>query len=74
MTDEIEKYLYAQKNYRGFKIERIDRFLFCIEEGMKPQVLKKILGHSSLAMTMDLYSHVLPDVKAEEMDKISGGF
>lgn len=45
-----------------------------IEEGMKPQILKAILGHSSLAMTMDLYSHVLPDVKAEEMDKIAGGF
>lgn len=120
MTNEIEKYLDAQKNYWGFKIERMDRFLFCteegkplsrervqaeinrivrnirsdgyefpritshmfrhtfatraIEEGMKPQVLKTILGHSSLAMTMDLYSHVLPDVKAEEMDKIAGGF
>lgn len=45
-----------------------------IEEGMQPQILKAILGHSSLAMTMDLYSHVLPDVKAEEMDKIAGGF
>ena len=33
----------------------------CIENGMQPQVLKTILGHSSLAMTMDLYSHVLPD-------------
>lgn len=120
MTKEIEKYLDAQKNYWGFRIERFDRFLFCteegkplsrervqaeinrivrriredgnefpritshifrhtfatraIEEGMKPQVLKTILGHSSLAMTMDLYSHVLPNVKAEEMDKISGAF
>lgn len=45
-----------------------------IESGMQPQVLKTILGHSSLAMTMDLYSHVLPDVKAEEMQKISGAF
>ncbi|GCA66822.1 hypothetical protein KGMB01110_12580 [Mediterraneibacter butyricigenes] len=42
-----------------------------IEAGMHPQVLKAILGHSSLAMTMDLYSHVLPDTKAEEMQKIS---
>lgn len=41
---------------------------------MQPQILKAILGHSSLAMAMDLYSHVLPDVKAEEMDKIAGGF
>lgn len=46
----------------------------CIENGMPPQVLKTILGHSSLAMTMDLYAHVLPDTKAEEMKKIAGLF
>lgn len=45
-----------------------------IEAGMPPQVLKTILGHSSLAMTMDLYSHVLPDTKADEMQKIANVF
>lgn len=45
-----------------------------IEAGMDPQVLKTILGHSSLAMTMDLYSHVLPDTKAEAMERISKAF
>lgn len=45
-----------------------------IEAGMQPQVLKTILGHSSLAMTMDLYSHVLPDTKAQEMEKIANIF
>lgn len=45
-----------------------------IEAGMQPQVLKTILGHSSLAMTMDLYSHVLPDTKAAEMEKIDVSF
>lgn len=46
----------------------------CIENGMPPQVLKTILGHSSLSMTMDLYAHVLPDTKAEEMQKIADLF
>lgn len=41
----------------------------CIEKGMSPQTLKTILGHSKLSMTMDLYAHVLPDTKAEEMQK-----
>lgn len=45
-----------------------------LEAGMPPQVLKTILGHSSLAMTMDLYSHVLPDTKADEMQKIANVF
>ena len=119
MADTMN-YLENQKNYWSFKVEKIDRYLFCtvdgnpisvqmlqteidnvvgkiheagqdfpritshvfrltfatraIEAGMKPQVLKTILGHSSLAMTMDLYSHVLPDTKAEEMQKIASIF
>ena len=65
----------------GIEFERITphtlRHTFatrCIENGMPPQVLKTILGHSKLSMTMDLYSHVLPDTKAEEMKKIVGLF
>ena len=46
----------------------------CIESGMEAQVLKTILGHATLSMTMDLYSHVLPDTKAEQMEKVSGAF
>lgn len=45
-----------------------------IESGMQPQVLKTILGHSSLAMTIDLYSHVMEDTKAKEMRKIDIAF
>lgn len=45
-----------------------------IEQGMPPQVLKTILGHSSLSMTMDLYSHVLPNTQKEEMKKIANLF
>lgn len=42
-----------------------------IENGIMPKVMQEILGHSTLAMTMDLYAHVLPDMKANEMMKIA---
>lgn len=120
LTAEIAGILENQRNYWEFKVEKIDRYLFCnengdplsrervqgeidrtikriraaghdfpritshtfrhtfatraIESGMQPQVLKTILGHSSLAMTMDLYAHVLQDTKAEEMEKIANAF
>lgn len=45
-----------------------------IENGGTAQTLKTILGHSSLEMTMDLYSHVLPNTKQDEMNKIITGF
>ena len=41
-----------------------------IEQGGQPQTLKTILGHSSLTMTMDLYAHVLPNTKQQEMDRL----
>lgn len=41
-----------------------------IEQGGSPQVLKTILGHSNLHITMDLYSHVMKDVKQKEMNSI----
>ena len=120
LTAALQELLEDQRKDWGFKVERLDRYLFCnengealsrervqgeieritkrikaadyefphitphvfrhtfatraIEAGMQPQVLKTILGHSSLAMTMDLYSHVLPDTKAEEMEKIANAF
>lgn len=65
----------------GHEFERITPHTFrhtfatrCIENGVPPQVLKGILGHSSLSMTMDLYAHVLPDTKAKELQKIANLF
>lgn len=40
----------------------------CIESGMKPKVLQKILGHATLQMTMDLYAHVLPQMEIDEIE------
>lgn len=45
-----------------------------IENGMMPQTLKEILGHSQLSTTMDIYAHVLPSTKAKEMDMIAVAF
>ena len=65
----------------GHKFERITPHTFrhtfatrCIENGVPPQVLKGMLGHSKLSMTMDLYAHVLPDPMADEIQKIANLF
>lgn len=42
----------------------------CIENGMKPKVLQKLLGHKSLQMTMDLYCHVREDTLKDEISLI----
>lgn len=42
----------------------------CIENGMQPKVLQKIMGHSTLSVTMDLYVHVTDESKKNEMKKM----
>ncbi len=42
----------------------------CIENGMKPKVLQKILGHNSITVTMDLYVHVVDEELFSEMKKM----
>ena len=36
--------------------------------------MQEILGHKSITMTLDIYSHVLPDKKAEEINKLAAMF
>jgi len=42
----------------------------CIEAGMKPKTLQAILGHSTLAMTMNKYVHTTDDEKFKEMELV----
>lgn len=41
------------------------------ESGIPPKVVQQILGHSSLEMTMDLYTHVTEDVQTREIQKLA---
>ena len=43
----------------------------CVECGMRPKTLQKILGHSSLSITMDLYVHVTDESLEEEIGKLA---
>lgn len=42
----------------------------CIEAGMKPKTLQTILGHSTLAMTMNQYVHTTEDEKFKELERV----
>jgi integrase len=42
--------------------------------GVHPKVVQERLGHSTIAMTMDVYSHVLPSMQQEAAEKIDDMF
>lgn len=43
----------------------------CIEGGMMPKTLQKILGHSNIGITMNLYVHITEEEKQKEIDKVA---
>lgn len=43
----------------------------CFESGISPKIVQKYLGHATIAMTMDLYTHVLEEHQQEEIEKLN---
>ncbi len=39
--------------------------------GVHPKVVQEILGHSLISMTMDIYSHVLPSMHQEAIERLN---
>ncbi len=41
-----------------------------LSQGVNPKIVSERLGHASTTLTMDVYSHVLPDMQQEASDKL----
>jgi integrase len=41
-----------------------------LQQGIHPKVVSERLGHSTIAMTMDTYSHVMPNMQKEAAQKL----
>lgn len=46
----------------------------CIESGISEIVVQKWLGHASITMTLDRYTHISEEFKSQEVDKLSYPF
>jgi integrase len=42
--------------------------------GIHPKIVQEILGHSSIAMTMNMYSHVLLTMQQNAMGMLGNAF
>lgn len=45
----------------------------CLEAGIQPKVVQSYLGHATLKMTMDLYTHVTDEKATEDIERIVKG-
>lgn len=44
--------------------------ILCLENGISPKVVQKIMGHSTVEITLNIYTHLSSEFKAEELSKI----
>jgi integrase len=44
-----------------------------LSQGVHPKVVSERLGHSSIAITLDTYSHVLPGIQAASAKRFDEG-
>lgn len=42
----------------------------CFESGMAPKTVQKLLGHTKMAMTLDIYTHVTEEQTSKELELI----
>jgi integrase len=43
-----------------------------LSAGIHPKVVQERLGHSAVAMTLDTYSHAIPDLQEEAAATVAG--
>ena len=44
-----------------------------LRQGVHPKIVAEMLGHSTVSMTLDIYSHVIPDMQkgaTEALDRL----
>ena len=42
-----------------------------LKKNISPKIVSHALGHSKIGITMDLYSHVIPDMQDELVDAVA---
>ncbi len=67
-TDGLEVYI-EEAPLRPYDLRHTCATLL-LAGGEHPKVVAERLGHSSTVMTMDVYSHVLPDMQEAAADKL----
>lgn len=43
---------------------------FLLQQGVAMKVVQDVLGHSTITMTMDRYSHVVPELRHDAAEKV----
>src|SRR5262249_20257028 len=70
ITNEWVRWTEKRKPRVRFHDLRHAHATHMLMQGVHPKVAQERLGHSSVAVTMDIYSHVMPGMQADAAKKV----
>ena len=64
--------ILEKADLKGFRLYdlRHSTATLLLSEGINPKIVSERLGHASIVLTLDTYSHVLPDMQKEATSKL----
>ena len=75
LREMLEKLLKeAELPHMRFHDLRHSAATILLSMGIHPKVVQELLGHSTISLTMDTYSHVLPSMHQNAMDRMDNLF
>ena len=79
VADWLVEFTYLVGRIRGFPRIRFhdlrhSQATQLLASGVHPKVVQERLGHSTIAVTMDIYSHVTPGMQSEAVAKLDLAF
>jgi integrase len=75
-TRYFKRILVKAKIDRSFKFHELRHTYasFLVQAGVNFKIIQELMGHSSITMTLDTYSHLAPEAKEEAVNKLAGVF
>ncbi len=64
--------ILEKANLKGFRFYDLRHSLatLLLSEGINPKIVSERIGHASIVLTLDTYSHILPDMQKEATSKL----
>jgi integrase len=70
LTDVISRFMKAQGSTLRLHGLRHSHASHLLAENVHPKIVQERLGHHSIAITLDIYSHLMPNMQADATNKL----
>lgn len=72
LSHAFTKFLHRHRELKRIRLHdlRHSHATALLKDGTHPKIAQERLGHSSVSVTIDVYSHVLPNMQAEAVNRV----